>query len=55
MEEAKPNQVLKYKFSFDSLRPYIPDSYTDSKAEEYVIKALDHYKRYLQKQKEQSR
>lgn len=55
MEEAKPNQVLKYKFSFDRLRPYIPDSYTDSKAEEYVIKALDHYKRYLQKKKEQSR
>lgn len=55
MAETKPNQVPKYKFSFDKLRPYIPDSYTDSKAEEYVIKALDHYKKYLQKQREQSR
>ncbi len=55
MSEAKPNQVPKYKFSYDKLRPYIPDSYTDKKAEEYVIKALDHYKRFLQRQKEQSR
>ncbi len=47
MSEAKPNQVPKYKFSYDKLRPYIPDSYTDKKAEEYVIKALDHYKRFL--------
>ena len=55
MEEAKPNQVPKYRFSFEKLRPYIPDSYTDSKAEEYVIKALDYYNRYLQRQREQSR
>jgi len=55
MEETKPNQVPKYKFSFEKLRPYIPDSYTDSKAEEYVIKALDYYNRYLQRQREQSR
>ena len=55
MEEAKPNQVPKYKFSFEKLRPYIPNSYTDSKAEEYVIKALDYYNRYLQRQREQSR
>ncbi len=55
MEEAKPNQVSKYKFSFEKLRPYIPDSYTDSKAEEYVIKALDYYNRFLQRQREQSR
>ena len=55
MEEAKPNQVPKYRFSFEKLRPYIPNSYTDSKAEEYVIKALDYYNRYLQRQREQSR
>ena len=55
MEEAKPNQVLKRKFSYENLRQYIPDSYTDTKAEELVIKALDHYLRHLQKQREQSR
>ena len=55
MEEVKPNQVPKFSISFDKLRPYIPDSYSNSKAEELVIKALDHYLRYLQRQKEQCR
>ena len=55
MEEIKPNQVTKRKFSYENLRQYIPDSYPDKKAEEIVIKALDHYFRYLQRQKEQSR
>lgn len=55
MEEAKPNQVSKCKFSYENLRQYIPDSYTDTKAEELVIKALDHYLRHLKKQREQSR
>ena len=30
MEEAKPNQVAKRKFSYEKLRRFIPDSYTDS-------------------------
>ena len=55
MKEEKPNQIPKFSISYDKLRPYIPDSYSSSKAEELVIKALDHYLRYLQRQKEQSR
>lgn len=55
MEEAKPNQVAKRKFSYEKLRRFIPDSYTDSKAEEHVMKALEHYERFLQRQKEHSR
>ena len=55
MDETKPNQVQKYKFSFEKLRPYIPDAYSGGKAEEYVIKALAYYGRFLQKQREQSR
>ena len=55
MDEEKPNQVPKYKFSFEKLRPYIPDAYSGGKAEEYVIKALAYYGRFLQKQREQSR
>lgn len=55
MEEAKPNQVAKRKFSYEKLRRFIPDSYTDSKAEEHVMKALEHYDRFLQRQKENSR
>ena len=55
MEEAKPNQVAKRKFSYEKLRRFIPDAYTDSKAEERVMKALEHYERFLQRQKENSR
>lgn len=55
MEETKPNQVAKRKFSYEKLRRFIPDSYTDSKAEEHVMKALEHYDRFLQRQRENSR
>ena len=55
MEETKPNQVAKRKFSYEKLRRFIPDSYTDSKAEELVVKALEHYDRFLQRQRENSR
>ena len=55
MAEEKPNQKPKFRFSFDRLRPLIPSSYADAQAEEYVIKALEHYKRFLQKQRDQAR
>lgn len=55
MAEEKPNQKPKFKFSFDRLKPYIPKDYSDSKAEDYVIKALEFYQKYLKKQREQTR
>lgn len=55
MDEEKPNQKPKFKFSFDRLKPYIPKDYSDSKAEDYVIKALEFYQKYLKKQREQAR
>lgn len=55
MAEEKPNQKPKFKFSFDRLKPYIPKDYSDSKAEDYVIKALEFYQKYLKKQWEQAR
>ncbi len=55
MAEEKPNQKPKFKFSFDRLKPYIPKDYSDSKAEDYVIKALVFYQKYLKKQREQTR
>ena len=42
-------------FFFDRLKPYIPKDYSDSKAEDYVIKALEFYQKYLKKQREQAR
>ena len=55
MAEEKPNQKPKFKFSFDRLKSYIPKDYSDSKAEDYVIKALEFYQKYLKKQREQAR
>ena len=55
MAEEKPNQKPKYRFSYERLQPLIPRGYTEIQAEEYIIKALEHYKRYLQKQRDQSR
>ena len=55
MDEEKPNQKPKFTFSFDRLKPYIPKDYSDSKAEDYVIKALEYYQKYLKKQREQAR
>ena len=55
MDEEKPNQKPKFTFSFDRLKPYIPKDYSDSKAEDYVIKALEFYQKYLKKQREQAR
>ena len=55
MAEEKPNQKPKYRFSYERIQPLIPRGYTEIQAEEYIIKALEHYKRYLQKQRDQSR
>ena len=55
MAEPKGNQKPKFKFSFERLKPLIPAGYADAQAEDYVIKALEHYKRYLQKQRDQAR
>ncbi|MBR4490465.1 ParB/RepB/Spo0J family partition protein [bacterium] len=41
MAEEKPNQKPKFKFSFERLRPLIPQGYADKQAEDYVIKALE--------------
>lgn len=55
MAEDKPNQKPKFKFSFERLKPLIPKDCTDVEAEQYIIKALEHYKKFLQKQREQAR
>ncbi len=55
MAEEKPNQKPKFKFSFERLRPLIPQGYADKQAEDYIVKALEYYRRYLQKQRDQAR
>ena len=50
MAEEKPNQKPKYKLSFEKLKPLIPKGYTDAQAEDYIMKALEHYRRFLQRE-----
>ena len=55
MAEEKPNQKPKFRFSFERISPLIPQGYADKQAEDYIVKALEYYRRYLQKQREQAR
>lgn len=55
MTEKKPNQKEKLTFKAERLRQYIPKSIPYEKTEEYVCKALEHYQRYLERQKERDR
>ena len=51
MSEAKPNQIERYSLRADRVKSLIPTSIPYAKTEEYIYKALEHYTRYLQKQK----
>ena len=55
MDEDKPNQRPKYKFSYERLGAYIPDCYMPKEAEDFVVKALDFYCRYLKRQRDNER
>ena len=53
MDEPKPNQVEKVKIPSKELRQRLGRSMTDKEYIEFIFKALDHYKRFLQKQRDQ--
>ncbi len=55
MCEEKPNQREKISFRADRLRQFIPASVTPKQTEEYVLKALEYYQRYRERQKQQER
>ncbi len=52
MAEEKPNQKEKVSVPFSVLKGKVPDSYTDRQLQEFIIKAVDHYHRYLMHQRE---
>ncbi len=54
MSEEKPNQREKYSFQADRLRQYIPVGLTPQQREDYVVKALDYYKRVRERQRAQN-
>lgn len=55
MCEEKPNQREKISFRADRLRPYLPSDISPRETEEYVLKALEYYQRYRERQKQQER
>ena len=50
MQEEKPNQKEKIILRDDRTRSLIPKDLPVNKREDYIIKALEHYGRYLKKQ-----
>ena len=55
MHEEKANQRETVKIPLDRLKGKIPMSYSVQQQQDYIVKAVDHYHRYLQKQREQAR
>lgn len=55
LSEEKPNQKERFTFHAERLRKFIPSSIPPEKTEDYVLKALEYYHRYRERQKAQER
>lgn len=55
MEEEKPNQKIKPAFKDERIIKLIPSSVPMERQTDYVIKALEWYKRYLERKREMER
>ena len=55
MQEAKPNQREKPAFRDERINRLIPKSVPKGRESDFVVKALEHYNRYLSRQKSQER
>ncbi len=55
MHELKPNQTNRISLSEDKVKKYMPKNMPVSKREDYILKALEHYDKYLKKQKSMER
>ena len=55
MHELKPNQTNRISLSEDKVKKFMPKNVPVSKREEYILKALEHYDKYLKKQRERTR
>lgn len=49
MAEDKANQKPKYRFPAERLNQYLPANLNDKQAEQYVLKALSYYQKYLER------
>ena len=55
MSEEKANQRETYRIPAERLRGKIPGSYTAQQREDYIVKAVEFYQKYLQRQRETGR
>lgn len=51
MHELKPNQTNRISLSEDKVKKFMPKNMPVSKREDYILKALEHYDKYLKKQR----
>ena len=47
LSEEKPNQKQKIKFDNDRIRNVLPKNIEEPKIEDFVVKAIEHYSKYL--------
>ena len=52
MSEEKPNQRETVKIRADRLREVLPSGVEGDQAEEFILKACEHYRKYLQRQRD---
>lgn len=55
ISEEKPNQRARFSIPAERIRKFIPDNISPKQTEEYVLKALEYYHHYRQKQRELER
>lgn len=55
MAEEKPNQKQKFSLSAERVQPFIPQGLSPRKAEDFVVKALEYYTKYLARQERGNR
>ena len=47
LSQEKPNQIPKIKFDEGRIRSVLPKEIDNSKIEDYVVKAIEYYSKYL--------
>ena len=55
MSEEKANQRETVKIPADRLKGKIPGSFNEQQRQDFIVKAVEHYHRFLQKQRENAR
>ncbi|MBQ7670108.1 MAG: ParB/RepB/Spo0J family partition protein [Clostridia bacterium] len=52
LQEEKANQKMTMKIPFERIRKIVPFEFDSKEAEDYVVKALEYYHRFLMKKRE---